>query len=45
MGIRNALDRREQSTWDEAICGACNMRNRYRLPEVARAAWGYFRKR
>jgi len=45
MGIREALDLRERTGWDEPICGDCNMRGRYRLPEVARAAWGYFRKR
>jgi len=44
-GIRKALDLREQTECDERICGDCNMRSRYKLPEVMRAAWWYFRKK
>ncbi len=45
MGIREALDLRERTGRDARICGDCNMRGRYRLPELIRTSWWYFRKR
>jgi len=45
VNIRKVLDLREQAECDERICADCNMRNRYKLPEVMRAAWWYLRKR
>jgi len=45
MGIRMALDLRERTGRDEHICEDCSMRGRYRLPEIARVAWGYLTAR
>jgi len=44
MNIRQVLDLRERTECDARICGDCNMRSRYRLPEVMRAAWWHFKK-
>lgn len=45
MGLREALERREALGEQGAICRLCNLRNRYRLSELARVAVTYARAR
>jgi len=45
LSLREALERREASMPEPAICDRCNLRGRYGPRELLRVAWGYAQAR
>ena len=45
LSLRQALEQRERSRPEAAICDRCNLRHRYGPRELVRVAWGYAQAR